>query len=61
MSSHLLRAIEGLIEDEVERRLAVQARGSRPPLTVGEFAVQARLTYSTVYGLIRKQKIRVVG
>jgi excisionase family DNA binding protein len=60
MSSHLTAAIEALIEEEVRRRSESVAVGTSTPVTVGEFAVQTRLSKSTVYGLIRTGRLKTV-
>ena len=58
MSTAIVRAIELLIEAEVERRVAELTTAPAALLTVDEFATQARLAKSTVYGLIRDGKVR---
>jgi excisionase family DNA binding protein len=60
MSEHLTSAIEALITEEVQRRVAETAASTIPPLTVDEFAAKSRLAKPTVYSLIRRNRLRTV-
>ena len=61
MTDHLGVAIEALIREAVERRVAATVAVTPPPLKVDEFATQARLAKSTVYGLSRDGTIRPIA
>ena len=60
MSSPLTTAIEALIREEVDRRVAETAAGTASPLTVDEFSGKTRLARQTIYSLIRRGKLHTI-